>query len=240
MFLLSRFFWLPGEYLPLLLLLLLLLFLFLLVFLGAEDHFYGFSAFSYTWDFLNVSASADLSTVQTAAEAICAMDMTELTEFNAKRAEPEASSMLSGYCFTACYALGLLRTYGFPDSGTPLTVVADVNGTEATWAYGSILYHANKLEWMVVVEGGDAPPPDGPSDGSDDPCVGGGDGGGSQGISTAAFYGALGALIACNVATAAAFCSARVALQKARQGGAMASHDGLKDRFLTDPPPYTP
>ena len=79
------------------------------------------------------------------------MDLFELAEYNAQLPDPAPSAYLSGYCFSAMYALELLTAgYGFPEEDSPITVVDDVNGTEVTWALGSIVYHANALGWELL------------------------------------------------------------------------------------------
>jgi apyrase len=128
---------------------------------------YAFSNFAYTWAFLGASATADLADVRARAEAICAMDLFELAEYNAQLPDPAPSAYLSGYCFSAMYALELLTAgYGFPEEDSPITVVDDVNGTEVTWALGSIVYHANALGWELLPPAAAAADDDDDDDGS--------------------------------------------------------------------------
>jgi len=56
--------------------------------------------------------------------------MSQLEVYNAKLPVPMDEAFVSPYCFAAMYSVALLEQYGFPQEETPLTIVADVNGTE--------------------------------------------------------------------------------------------------------------
>ena len=113
----------------------------------------------------DIPATADIATVRARASTICSYNMSELVEYNSGLPEPQEFEYLSGYCFSAMYALELLSTgYGFPETDTPITVVEDVNGTEVSWALGSIIYQANALSWTLE-------PPDDNGGASQDSCV---------------------------------------------------------------------
>lgn len=117
---------------------------------GSAGDLYAFSNFAYTWAFLGVDAAADIAEVRARAATICSYDMSELAEYNAGLPAPTDPDYLTGYCFSAMYAVELLSTgYGFPETATPITVVTDVNGTEVSWALGSIIYQANALDWVL-------------------------------------------------------------------------------------------
>ena len=117
---------------------------------GSAGKLYAFSNFAYTWAFLGVDAAADIAEVRARAATICSYDMSELAEYNAGLPVPSDPDYLTGYCFSAMYAVELLSTgYGFPETATPITVVTDVNGTEVSWALGSIIYQANALDWVL-------------------------------------------------------------------------------------------
>ena len=132
---------------------------------SSAGELYAFSNFAYTWEFIGAPATADIATVRARASTICSYNMSELVEYNSGLPEPQEFEYLSGYCFSAMYALELLSTgYGFPETDTPITVVEDVNGTEVSWALGSIIYQANALSWTLE-------PPDDDGGASQDSCV---------------------------------------------------------------------
>ena len=116
--------------------------------------FYAFSNFVYSWSFLNVTSDADLYVVHAAATKVCSLNLNELKEYNAKLPEPADENYISGNCFSAMYAVSLLEAYGFPPTDTQLQVLGSINGTEVTWAYGSIIVMANELEWYEGPDGG--------------------------------------------------------------------------------------
>jgi len=149
-----------------------------------DSRFFGLSSFVYTWQFLNVSSTASLSVVSAAAAYVCGLDSDELIAYNAELPVPEDDAFLSGFCFSAVYAVQLLTAYGFPAEDTPLSVIAEVNGTEVGWAYGAMIDNANRLEWLVS-----APK---------DVCK---DVGGTVSVTT--FYVAVGALATALLATVA-------------------------------------
>ena len=116
--------------------------------------FYAMGYFVYLWEFMKMPASGSLSDLRAMAEKVCAMDAEELAKFSSDKYR-------SGYCFGAWYAINLLhKGYGMPMVDTPLFVTADVDGTEVTWALGSIIMHVNKLEWdLVPRQSGPSPHP---------------------------------------------------------------------------------
>ncbi len=77
------------------------------------------------------------------------------------------SSVLRCTCFGGQRSAG----YGFELEQTNLSVAASINGTELSWAFGAMLYSANKLRWTLQQ--------------TDQPC-----------ISLALFWGTSAALVA--------------------------------------------
>ena len=61
-------------------------------------------------------------------------------------------------CFGAAYSTALLNDgYGMPMDDTPVDVVDQIKGTSVEWAYGRMIFEANKLAWTY--DGPNAPKP---------------------------------------------------------------------------------
>ncbi|XP_069603781.1 ectonucleoside triphosphate diphosphohydrolase 8-like [Ranitomeya imitator] len=106
-------------------------------------NFFAFSAFFYTFDFLNLTSGQSLSTVQSTVETYCARDWSELQSSFPK----EKKDRLRDYCANANYILSLLlEAYKFrEESWTSISFMKQAANTDIGWTLGYMLNLTNMI-----------------------------------------------------------------------------------------------
>ncbi|KAM3911827.1 ectonucleoside triphosphate diphosphohydrolase 8-like [Leptodactylus fuscus] len=106
-------------------------------------NFFAFSAFFYTFDFLNLTSGQNLSTVKSTVETYCAQDWTELQSVFPK----ERKDRLRDYCASANYILSLLLyAYKFNDeSWNSISFMKQAANTDIGWTLGYMLNLTNMI-----------------------------------------------------------------------------------------------
>ena len=74
-----------------------------------------------------------------------------LVTYNAGLSRPSSSEYLYDFCFNAAFSHALLdKGYGLATNGTPIKVVGKIEGSDVSWAYGSMLYEVNRSRTPCV------------------------------------------------------------------------------------------
>ncbi|CAI9550428.1 unnamed protein product [Staurois parvus] len=106
-------------------------------------NFFAFSAFFYTFDFLNLTSGQDLPTVRRTIQTYCARDWTEL-----QATFPKAKTdRLRDYCANANYILTLLQdAYKFNESNwNSISFMKQAANTDIGWTLGYMLNLTNMI-----------------------------------------------------------------------------------------------
>ncbi|XP_066436165.1 ectonucleoside triphosphate diphosphohydrolase 8-like [Eleutherodactylus coqui] len=108
-----------------------------------SGNFFAFSAFFYTFDFLNLTSGQSLSTVRSTVDTYCARDWTELQSSFPK----EKVDRLRDYCANANYILSLLLgAYKFnDDSWESISFMKQAANTDIGWTLGYMLNLTNMI-----------------------------------------------------------------------------------------------
>ncbi|XP_056394297.1 ectonucleoside triphosphate diphosphohydrolase 8 [Hyla sarda] len=106
-------------------------------------NFFAFSAFFYTFDFLNLTSGQNLSTVQNTVQAYCARDYAELVLTYPN----EVKTRLRDYCGNANYILSLLlKAYKFDEnSWKSISFMKQAANTDIGWTLGYMLNLTNMI-----------------------------------------------------------------------------------------------
>ncbi|XP_040180440.1 ectonucleoside triphosphate diphosphohydrolase 8-like [Rana temporaria] len=105
--------------------------------------FFAFSAFFYTFDFLNLTSGQDLPTVKSRIQTFCAQDWTELQASFPK----ERTDRLREYCANANYVLTLLLdAYKFNENNwNSISFMKQAADTDIGWTLGYMLNLTNMI-----------------------------------------------------------------------------------------------
>ncbi|PIO37899.1 hypothetical protein AB205_0022190 [Aquarana catesbeiana] len=106
-------------------------------------NFFAFSAFFYTFDFLNLTSGQDLPTVKSSIQTFCARDWTELQASFPK----ERMDRLRDYCANANYILTLLLdAYKFNENNwNSISFMKQAADTDIGWTLGYMLNLTNMI-----------------------------------------------------------------------------------------------
>ncbi|XP_018412246.1 PREDICTED: ectonucleoside triphosphate diphosphohydrolase 8-like [Nanorana parkeri] len=106
-------------------------------------NFFAFSAFFYTFDFLNLTSGQNLPTVKSTIQTYCARDWTELQAAFPK----ERKDRLRDYCANANYILTLLlEAYKFSESNwNSISFMKQAADTDIGWTLGYMLNLTNMI-----------------------------------------------------------------------------------------------
>jgi hypothetical protein len=109
---------------------------------SAPVQLYGFSSFSFLWEFLRIPYAAPLGNVSAAVTALCAMD------YATANATYGDNGFLFSYCSLGSFIVSLLGTgYGVPLNTTTVTVLPSNLGL--SYAAGAMIYSVNNLPWQL-------------------------------------------------------------------------------------------
>ncbi|KAM9326345.1 ectonucleoside triphosphate diphosphohydrolase 8-like [Gastrophryne carolinensis] len=106
-------------------------------------NYFAFSAFFYTFDFLNLTSGQNLAAVKSAVEVYCARDWTEIVASFPK----ERKDRLRDYCANANYILTLLLdAYKFEESNwKSISFMKQAAETDIGWTLGYMLNLTNMI-----------------------------------------------------------------------------------------------
>ncbi|XP_069842093.1 ectonucleoside triphosphate diphosphohydrolase 8-like [Dendropsophus ebraccatus] len=106
-------------------------------------NFFAFSAFFYTFDFLNLTSGQSLSTVKATIDTYCARDWTDLQSSYPN----EVKTRLRDYCASANYILSLLLgVYNFTDNNwKTISFMKQAANTDIGWTLGYMLNLTNMI-----------------------------------------------------------------------------------------------
>merc|ERR1712142_525267 len=120
--------------------------------MGSE--FFGFSEFYYTSeDTLKIAGEWNLDTFKRKSREYCATEWHQiLANWCANRYKAD-ENRIKNQCFKSAWvSLVLHRGLNFPVSGKKLTSLQTINGTEAQWALGALIYRTRFLPLREEVE----------------------------------------------------------------------------------------
>ena len=121
------------------------------------------STFFYVWKFFELKTGADarsddLNALKAKAKAVCSMSNDEFENYVKKVNGGKIGSRSYNYCAGAGYIHALLSVgYGLDTENTPIRVTKDINGLDAGWQFGAMLYEINRLNWSYNGPSGSEP-----------------------------------------------------------------------------------
>ena len=121
------------------------------------------STFFYVWNFFELKTGADarsddLNALKAKAKAVCSMSNDEYENYVKKVSGGKIGSRSYNYCAGAGYIHALLSVgYGLDTENTPIRVTKDINGLDAGWQFGAMLYEINRLNWSYNGPSGSEP-----------------------------------------------------------------------------------
>lgn len=108
-----------------------------------HGHFFAFTGFVYTPEFLGLPEDASIEMIRQEGVKYCNLTWVQVLE----KYPSTPSRFLANYCFNAAYIVTILETgYGFDaNSRTQITFIEEVDGVSLDWTMGAMLYEANML-----------------------------------------------------------------------------------------------
>mmetsp|Transcript_10766 Transcript_10766/g.12414 ORF Transcript_10766/g.12414 Transcript_10766/m.12414 type:complete len:513 (-) Transcript_10766:609-2147(-) len=123
---------------------------------------YAMSYFYYVYLFFDLDDEASLSRLAERASSICSKKFSDFVDYvDGRPVKVQDHDRMLNFCFGAAYVIGLLHEgLHFPLDNTPIVVVDKLNDSDISWAFGSMLWHANVLNmeringisWLSLAE----------------------------------------------------------------------------------------
>eukprot|EP00511_Aplanochytrium_stocchinoi_P003745 CAMPEP_0204840702 /NCGR_PEP_ID=MMETSP1346-20131115/38601_1 /ASSEMBLY_ACC=CAM_ASM_000771 /TAXON_ID=215587 /ORGANISM="Aplanochytrium stocchinoi, Strain GSBS06" /LENGTH=451 /DNA_ID=CAMNT_0051978269 /DNA_START=237 /DNA_END=1589 /DNA_ORIENTATION=+ len=108
---------------------------------------YAMSYFYYVYLFFELEHTGSLEQLSQKAEPICSLSYSKFVQYvDGRHPKVNSHDLMMNFCFGAAYVISLLHEgLHFPIQNTSIIVVEQIEENDISWAFGSMLWHANLL-----------------------------------------------------------------------------------------------